>query len=122
MNGPTKEQIAFVARCCHEANRAYCCLIGDFSQPAWELAPVWQTESAMNGIRLVLDQPEVTPELLHENWLKQKEVDGWVYGITKDADKKTHPCIVPYADLAPEQQKKDAIFMTVAKGMLKVIL
>jgi RyR domain. len=52
----------------------------------------------------------MTSENLHQNWLDQKKKDGWVYGKTKDAEKKTHPCMVPYSDLPKEQQVKDHLF------------
>ena len=35
---------------------------------------------------------------------------GWVYGPTKDAATKTHPCCVPYTELPPIQKVKDAYF------------
>lgn len=32
---------------------------------------------------------------------------GWRYGPRKDNDAKTHPCLVPYAQLPPDEQDKD---------------
>ena len=29
--------------------------------------------------------------------MKQKTDEGWVWGPFKDAEKKTHPCMVPFA-------------------------
>lgn len=42
------EQIARVA---HEVNRAYCKALGDDSQEVWELAPQWQRDSAIVGVK-----------------------------------------------------------------------
>ena len=39
-----------VARICHEANRAYCQTIGDFSQRPWAEADEWQRKSAIEGV------------------------------------------------------------------------
>jgi hypothetical protein len=38
------------ARAAHEANRAYCGALGDWSQPSWDAAPQWQKDSARNGV------------------------------------------------------------------------
>src|SRR5687767_7990464 len=96
-----------IARVCHEANRAYCESIGDFSQLGWVEAPEWQRESARMGVHAILINPTMTPEQSHESWLVQKAADGWTYGPTKDPGAKTHPCFVPYDQLPEEQQKKD---------------
>lgn len=96
------------ARAAHEANRAYCASIGDDSQVAWEDAPQWQRDSAIVGVKHAL--AGATPEELHASWTAQKVADGWVHGDVKDADAKTHPCLVAYADLPEAQRKKDQIF------------
>lgn len=72
MNAATLEACA---RAAHEANRAYCVALGDDSQASWEDAPVWQRDSARNGVRGVLAGN--TPEQSHESWLREKEATGW---------------------------------------------
>jgi hypothetical protein len=109
----TEEHIAFVA---HEVNRAYCAAIGDSSQPAWEKAPRWQKDSAIEGVRAHLQHPR-TPEESHQLWLDHKAADGWKYGPVKDPDKKEHPCFVPYAELPAEQRVKDHLFAAVVRSM-----
>ena len=36
----------------------------------------------------------------------------------KDADKKEHPCLVPYEQLPTEQKVKDAIFRVIVIGLV----
>jgi len=105
-----------IARVCHEVNRAYCQALGDHSQPAWEDAPQWQKDSAMLGVKLHTEK-NVGPQASHESWMAQKVLDGWVYGAAKDADAKTHPCIVPFDMLPTEQQAKDFIFRAVVHAL-----
>lgn len=102
-----------IARTCHEINRIYCKAHGDFSQPHWDDAPKWQKRSAVQGVNFVLENPDITSQMQHENWLSLKVAEGWKYGIKKDADKKEHPCMVPYRELPKEQQAKDTIFRNV---------
>ena len=107
--------IEAAARAAHEANRAYCILIGDDTQVAWDDAPDWQKTSAKNGVKGVLKGD--TPEQSHESWLLEKADTGWKYGPVKDSEKKEHPCFVPYLDLPAEQKNKDHIFVGVVRAV-----
>ncbi len=106
-----------IAMVCHEANRAYCAAIGDHSQPAWEDAPEWQVESAINGVRYHLAHPDSTPADSHESWLREKRAGGWVFGPEKDEVLRTHPCMVPYEELPAEQRAKDALFLGIVRAL-----
>ena len=106
-----------IAKVCHEANRGYCKALGDDSQLPWEEAPQWAKTSAINGVRFHLDNPNAGPSGSHENWLKEKEKEGWRYGEVKDPEKKEHPCYVPYNQLPKEQQAKDYIFTSIVKTL-----
>lgn len=109
----TKEQIDTIARACHEANRAWCLLHNDTSQVAYDDAPENIKESARSGVTMALT---ATPEEQHKAWCDFKIADGWTYGGVKDGTAKTHPCLVPYGDLPPEQKKKDAIYIGVVRA------
>lgn len=106
----TNEQIA---RVCHEANRGYCQAIGDNSQAPWNEAPAWQRDSAVKGVEFNLANPDAPASASHDSWLAVKEADGWKYGEVKDAEKREHPCCVPYEELPIEQRRKDALFKAV---------
>lgn len=110
-----------IARVVHEANRAYCQMIGDNSQKPWDEADAWQRESAVAGVQAMLDGSATTPEEQHETWVKHKRADGWVYGLAKDAVAKTHPCMVPYTDLPIEQRRKDLLFRAVVDALTVAI-
>ncbi len=101
------EQIAKVA---HEANRAYCESLGDPSQQPWRNAPQWQRDSAVNGVKFHQKNPNAGDAASHENWMREKQSAGWVYGATKNEDRKTHPCLVTFAELPTDQQRKDSLF------------
>lgn len=99
-----------IAEACHEANRAYCHALGDYSQAPWRFLPENIKGSAVDGVEYHIQHPDASPEQSHENWSKFKIQDGWVYGPVKDAEKKQHPCLVPYGELPIEQRAKDYIF------------
>ena len=96
----------------------WCELNCDFSQPTWDAAPIWQKESALAGAQAIADGKVTSPEGSHEGWMRHKEADGWVYGDVKDPEKKTHPCMVPYDQLPPEQRVKDTFFWGAVRSVL----
>jgi len=108
------ERIAMV---CHEANRMYCWTIGDDSQLPWNDAPAWQRTSAINGVAFSLANPDAPPSASHDSWMAEKRDAGWKYGPVKDADKKEHPCFLPFAELPVEQQLKDKLFRAIVKAL-----
>ncbi len=59
----------------------------------------------------------VTTEDSHAGWMKFKTEHGWAYGEVEDAEKKTHPCLVPYAELPAEQRVKDALFFAIVTSL-----
>ncbi len=113
------DKIIGIAKVCHETNRAYCQTIGDNTQPTWEDAPKWQKQSAINGVKYHLENPNSKPEDSHNSWLKEKEQTGWKYGKVKDPEKKEHPCFVPYEQLPEEQKAKDKLFISIIRSLNK---
>lgn len=112
----TREQrIETIARVCHEANRAWCEAHGDRSQKVWEDAEQWQRDSAIEGVQVALDGASARRQ--HEAWCEAKQRDGWVYGEVKDAERKTHPCLVPYDQLPVMQQIKDDLYGAVVRSL-----
>jgi len=112
-----KHDIDRIAKVCHEANRAWCEANGDFSQKPWEIAADWQRGSARMGVRFAIDHPDAPDSAEHDAWMADKIADGWRYGEIKDAEAKTHPCLVPFDQLPREQQAKDALFRAVVKAL-----
>jgi hypothetical protein len=103
-----------VARVVHEANRVLQAQTGEEVSPPYDLAPQWQKDSAILGIHEALAGK--SPEELHVGWCVVKLADGWVYGLVKDGEKKTHPCLVPYSELPEDQRIKDHMFSAIVNA------
>lgn len=95
-----KLTIEEIAQAAHEANRAYCHSLGDYSQPAWKFITTEGRAVTIDGVNFHLKNPDVSPKVSHENWMKRKAEQGWVYGEEKSYTKKTHPSMVPYEKLS----------------------
>lgn len=109
--------IGYIAGVCHEANKEYCRTRGDRSQLPWSEAPQWQRDSAIAGVEYHINNPDSTPADSHNEWMKHKLSEGWVYGELKDPEQKTHPCMVAYEDLPAEQRAKDALFLGIVRAL-----
>ncbi|AGO47944.1 RyR domain containing protein [Cellulophaga phage phi40:1] len=118
-NTPEKlesDRLSNIAKTCHEVNRAYCEGHNDMSQAPWEEVPDNIKNSAIDGVKFALANPKATSKSMHDNWLAFKIEDGWVYGETKDIEKKEHNCLVAYEELPLAQRVKDSLFLTVVRS------
>lgn len=57
----------------------------------------------------LLELTEKIAENVHENWSIGRIADGWTYGETRDDDKKTTPCLVPYSELSDSEKEYDRV-------------
>lgn len=116
---PSSLNIRQIARVCHEANRALQEELGEHPSPPWEFCGADIQTSAVRGVEHATSG--CTPEELHQSWCDTKAEQGWRYGPEKNADKKTHPCLVPYDDLPVEQRRKDYLFQGVVLSLTEDI-
>lgn len=56
-----------------------------------------------------------SPEELHGSWMSAYFAMGWIYGEKYDPEKKTHPDLVPYAELGQLERDKDAVFIALCE-------
>lgn len=114
----TSSTIDTIAMLAHEANRLIQAAGGEEPSPPWADAPAWQQASAREGVVNVLENPGMTPEQSHIGWLGHKAKNGWRWGPVKDAEKKEHPCFLPYHKLPAGQRVKDEVFTGVVRTVL----
>lgn len=116
-----KVSIEQVAAICHEVNRAYVKAVEGKEVEPWHKAPQWQRDSAIDGVFNFAEEPDATPEMMHEKWMDYKIANGWTYGEIKDEEKKTHPCLVPYDQLPEAQKVKDYLFVAVVEAAINYL-
>ena len=107
-----------IARVVHEANRA---LQVEQADPTIPVSPAWddldpETRlSAEQGVHGVISGN--SPQESHADWCLFKFKNGWIYGLVKDAEVKTHPCLVPYTALPANQRVKDELFVAIVRSL-----
>lgn len=61
------------------------------------------------------EQRSRSPEELHGSWMQAYLAMGWVYAENYDRNNKTHPDLVPYADLGQLERDKDDVFLALCE-------
>ena len=105
-----------IGRVCHEANRAYCIILGDQALPGWDELEESYGESTRVGVRNALAGN--TPEKSHEGWMAERRSQGWVFGAQLDRQLKIHPNLVPYDTLPSEQKRKVHLFLAIVSALV----
>jgi hypothetical protein len=106
-----------IARVMHEAVRAWQTANGQEPSPPWSRAPAWMKRASVEGVEWRLANPRASIAAQHDQWLAEKEANGWKYGRVKSGVKKTHPLMVPYDDLPEVEQRKDALVAAVIMSL-----
>jgi hypothetical protein len=106
------------AKVAHGIMRAYRKFHGDDSQKLWHEAEQSQRESIVQAVMAIMHNPTITEEQLHSVWLAGMKSDGWTQGEEEDAEKKTHPSMVPYNDLPAERRLQDVLFSASVRTVL----
>jgi hypothetical protein len=112
------EAITLIARTVHEAIRAYQSARGEDVAPPWPDSG-WMQEATRQAVEFALADP--TPGAQHDAWVAAKRRDGWSYGATKDASRKTHPSMVEFGALSEAEQRKDALLISLVGAMASVL-
>lgn len=81
----------------------------------WERVSAFQIQFLAVIERQCGPQRSNSPEELHESWLRSYLAMGWVHGKEYDLEAKTHPDLVPYAELGQLERDKDAVFMALCE-------
>jgi hypothetical protein len=105
-----------LAQVVHEANRALQVIQGDNapSQP-WYCEDPEIKRNVILGVRNARNG--MTPAEHHQAWVDDKLAHGWRYGAEKDAERKTHPCLVAFGQLPRYQQDKNRLFIAIVRAL-----
>lgn len=113
--------IEVIAQLCHEANRTWSRAWGTNDvQPEWDYAPAEIRQSAIDGVKFVLQSPDINERDVHRHWMETRLAAGWKLG-PKDLMSKTHPCLVPYEQLNSKERLKDHIFVGIVRAFQKEV-
>jgi hypothetical protein len=114
--------VSDIAEAVHEVNRVVQRVQAEQGVKGIDVAPPWaevppeMQQSVIEGVEGILAGR--TPQQSHEAWCNFKLARGWTYGEVKDAEAKTHPCLLPYDTLPEDQKLKDYVFRDVVLALV----
>ena len=111
--------IESVARAAHEVNNAYRRAMGQKPYQSWVLLSEAKKKVCTDGVYAALGG--VTPEQMHENWMKSLLTTGWKYGPAYDEEHRIHPALVSWEELPNYEKAKDQLFIRVVRAMVDAI-
>src|SRR6266700_2352439 len=98
----TDEQIAEV---CHVANMTVQKLLHDECPSlSWDDEDEFIKKTSVGEVQMILAGRN--PEDTHNEWCERLFDQGYICGLVKSREMKTHPCLVPFNDLPVEQKRK----------------
>ncbi|WP_126975028.1 hypothetical protein [Frigidibacter oleivorans] len=103
-----------------EAAARYC-LAADPASEGWDEAETWVREFASAVVGFVacgVEVESVSPSAVHQVFITTLRKGGWTWGEVYDAVAKTHPSIVPWPELTPELQERNALFIEAAASWI----
>lgn len=113
----TEQRVLEIARVAHNTLFEFNKLLGDAAYGMWDETSEQQRQSIISGVHWRLNNPDVSCEACHEEWLKFKRDQGWKYGPTKDYAKLEHPALKPWESLPITQKLKDSVFKGIVLAM-----
>lgn len=103
-----------IAQECHLKNDELMLANGEVpNSTSWHEMDDHMKDMNIKSVKKALLNPNLTAKDMHDEWMKNKIADGWRYGITKDADQKTHPLIIDFDKMNDIDKLKDQIFIDV---------
>jgi len=115
-DGPRSPAVK-IARVVHEAMRAWQAANGQAASPPWGRGPKWMKDATAASVAWRIANPKAPASAQHEQWVAAKKADGWTFGTMKDGRKKTHPMLVPYAQLPEVEKRKDALVNAIVDAL-----
>lgn len=74
-----------------------------------------QRESLLSGYRKFINNPTMTCQQNHEEWMEHRLANGWTLGPVKDEALKQHPDLIPYDQLPAVEKTKNEVFLSACR-------
>lgn len=110
-------QLDRIARTVHEALSAWRVANGHDALTAWDDVSIQDRQSTYDSVQHVITHPEATAADQHDQWMRQKENKGWVFGEERDDVRKRHPMLRPFEELPDYERRKDVLLNAIVRAL-----
>ena len=73
------------------------------------------------ALHLNNEEIETMSRVEHIRWSWEKRLNGWIYGLVKDDNYKTHPSLIPFEQLTESEKEKDRELVKLIPAFLQDI-
>jgi hypothetical protein len=119
MRNMSPTEITACAMAAHEVNRVWQRTLGEVVDPPWDDLTRGAMANARDAVYRVADGADAAAN--HEAWCQRMASLEWRRGEHKSILNRTHPALVPWAELPSEIQAKDHLFVATIKSMLDAL-
>lgn len=85
----------------------------------WKIRPI---EGEGNQVKFLPEEVvEILARIEHEDWVRERIENGWVFGKNKDVEKKITPYLVPYETLDETIKERDRDTIRNIPALLKMV-
>ena len=85
----------------------------------WKIRPI---EDEGNQIKFLPEEVvEILARIEHEDWVRERIENGWVFGKNKDVEKKKTPYLVPYESLDETIKERDRDTIRNIPALVKMV-
>ena len=102
-----------VCKVCHDKNNELMVANGETPRGDWESLDQVDKDLTYKSVKRIIDDRTITAKDIHDEWMTNKESDGWVYGLVKDPVNKTHPLMIPFDEMSDIDKQKDQSFIDI---------
>lgn len=91
--------------------------IGEDAVEDFAVLPEPQKKSLLDGIEMLVADPDAGPEARHSAWVDGMLTDGWALGDEINEQNKTHPMLMSFDELPESEQIKEKLLHAVVRSM-----
>jgi len=111
-----QKKIVGIGKITHEAIRALCETMDDFSLAPWEHTEPWYQRVMVECVTFLFrEQQDV--QKLHVYWCSQMTAGGWKYGLVYNEETKEHPNLKDFDQVSFEEGMKYSLMVAVALAL-----
>ncbi|MFA5154602.1 MAG: hypothetical protein WC554_18805 [Clostridia bacterium] len=104
-----------IAALCSQIINAVRLVNGEDDLEIFDLLTEEEQKARARNVEIVINDPNMSQEAQHVEWLKCMHSLGWKWGEITDRKNKIHNCLVSYEDLPFLQKLKDHLFIQTVK-------
>lgn len=91
--------------------------IGEDAVEDFAVLPEPQKKSLLDGIEMLVADPDAGPDARHSAWVNGMLTDGWALGDEINEQNKTHPLLMSFDELPESEQIKEKLLHAVVRSM-----